>query len=158
MSLPKDTSVAARSRAVTRLRGAAVSLLVLAGCTPPTPEPPATADDVVPRDTLTARLADIRAIHTPEGIEVLEPLEVNGTTQWISIRGLNRANPILLVLHGGPGSPVMDMSWAYQKPWEDFFTVVNWDRRGVGKSFAYLEPALEPPPKGTSKPSPGEAR
>ena len=95
----------------------------------------------IPRDSIIARLADLRAIHTPEGIEVLEPIEVNGSTQWLSIRGLNHVNPILLVLHGGPGSPVMGMAWAYQKPWEDFFTVVNWDRRGVGKSFAAADSA-----------------
>ena len=29
----------------------------------------------------------------------------------------------------------MGMSWAFQKPWEDFFTVVQWDQRGVGKLF-----------------------
>ncbi|MCZ0935579.1 MAG: alpha/beta hydrolase [Gemmatimonadetes bacterium] len=99
------------------------------------------AADAIPRDSITGRLADLRRIHTPEGIEVLEPIEVNGSTQWLSIRGLNRANPILLVLHGGPGSPVMGASWAYQKPWEDFFTVVNWDRRGVGKSFSAADSA-----------------
>ncbi len=99
------------------------------------------AAGAIPRDSITSRLAELRRIHTPEGIEVLEPIEVNGSTQWVSIRGLNRANPILLVLHGGPGSPVMGASWAYQKPWEDFFTVVNWDRRGVGKSFSAADSA-----------------
>ena len=73
---------------------------------------PARNAATIPRDSIIARLADLRAIHTPEGIEVLEPIEVNGSTQWLSIRGLNRANPILLVLHGGPGSPVMGMAWA----------------------------------------------
>ena len=87
------------------------------------------------RDSVTARLADLRKIHTPEGIEVLEQIDVGGTKQWISIRGLNKANPVLLMLHGGPGSPVMAMSWAFQKPWEDFFTVVQWDQRGMGKNF-----------------------
>ena len=87
------------------------------------------------RDSITARLADLRRIHTPEGIEVLEQIDVGGTKQWISIRGLNTANPVLLMIHGGPGSPVMAMSWAFQKPWEDFFTVVQWDQRGMGKNF-----------------------
>jgi proline iminopeptidase len=90
----------------------------------------------VPRDTIAARLRDLEGIHTPEGIEEVEQLDVNGSKQWISIRGLNRANPVLLVLHGGPGSALMGMMWSYQKPWEDFFTVVNWDQRGVGKSFS----------------------
>jgi pimeloyl-ACP methyl ester carboxylesterase len=87
------------------------------------------------RDSITARLADLRKIHTPEGIEVLEQIDVGGTKQWISIRGLNKANPVLLMIHGGPGSPVMGMSWAFQKPWEDFFTVVQWDQRAMGKNF-----------------------
>jgi proline iminopeptidase len=97
--------------------------------------------DAIPRDSIVARLADLNRIHTPEGIEVLEPVEVNGSTQWISIRGLNRANPILLFVHGGPASPMLGMTWAYQKPWEDFFTVVNWDQRGVGKNYSAADTA-----------------
>lgn len=93
------------------------------------------------RDSIAARIADLNRIHTPEGIEVTEPVEVNGSTQWISIRGLNRANPILLFVHGGPGSAMMGMSWAFQKPWEDFFSVVNWDQRGVGKNFSPADTA-----------------
>jgi proline iminopeptidase len=96
---------------------------------------------MVPRDTIAARLGDLQRIHTPEGIEEVEQLDVNGSKQWISIRGLNRANPVMLVLHGGPGSAMMGMMWGYQKPWEDFFTVVNWDQRGVGKSFSAADSA-----------------
>jgi len=57
------------------------------------------------RDSIVGRIADLNRIHTPEGIEVVEPVDVNGSTQWISIRGLNRANPILLFVHGGPEAP-----------------------------------------------------
>jgi len=96
---------------------------------------------VVARDSIAARLRDLDRIHTPEGIEELEQLDVNGSKQWISIRGLNRANPVLLVLHGGPGSALMGMTWAYQKAWEDFFTVVNWEQRGVGKNFSAADSA-----------------
>jgi proline iminopeptidase len=96
---------------------------------------------VVHRDSIAARLRDLDRIHTPEGIEEVEQLDVNGSKQWISIRGLNRANPVLLMLHGGPGSALMGMTWAYQKPWEDFFTVVNWEQRGVGKNFSAADSA-----------------
>lgn len=64
----------------------------------------------------------------------MEPVAVDGGCQWISIRGRNRANPVLLFIHGGPGTPQMPLRWGYQNPWEDFFTVVNWDQRGVGKN------------------------
>lgn len=95
----------------------------------------APADTTIPsRDYITARLADLRKIHTPEGIEALEEVSIGGTRQWVSIRGKNRANPALLFIHGGPGTPMMPLTWAYQTPWEDFFTVVQWDQRGVGKN------------------------
>jgi len=87
------------------------------------------------RDKILGKISDLRHISTPEGIEVLEPVQIGGTTQWISIRGLNKANPVLLMIHGGPGSPTMATSWAFQTPWEDYFTVVQWDQRGVGKNY-----------------------
>jgi pimeloyl-ACP methyl ester carboxylesterase len=30
---------------------------------------------------------------------------------------------------------MMPESWTFQRPWEDFFTVVQWDQRGGGKTF-----------------------
>ncbi len=88
------------------------------------------------RDSIVARIRDLRRISTPEGIDTLQQLTIDGSTQWISIRGLNRNNPILLLIHGGPGAPMMGSAWAYQGPWEDFFTVVQWEQRGVGKNHA----------------------
>jgi pimeloyl-ACP methyl ester carboxylesterase len=111
-------------------RGLVVVLLAGAGAAA------AQAPGPVPeRDYITGRIADLRKISTPEGIEALEEVPIGGSRQWISIRGLNRANPVLLMIHGGPGSPTMPISWAFQTPWEDFFTVVQWDQRGVGKNF-----------------------
>ena len=70
---------------------------------------------------------------------------VNGTQQAISVRGKDSRNPILLVLHGGPGSPEMPDDWTFQTPWEDFFTVVEWDQRGAGKTYSLDDPrAIEP--------------
>jgi len=44
----------------------------------------------------------------------LEKIILSDINQWISIRGKNTDNPILLYLHGGPGTPVMPPSlWAY---------------------------------------------
>jgi len=127
------------------MRPSAIGLLFAAslGMLLPSPRalPAQAAAAMVPRDSIAARLRELHRIATPEGIETLEQLEVNGSKQWISIRGLNRANPVLLVLHGGPGSALMGMTWAYQKPWEDFFTVVNWEQRGVGKNFSAADSA-----------------
>lgn len=72
----------------------------------------------------------------PAGIDVQEAVEIGGIKQWISIRGNDPRNPILLFLHGGPGAPMSGESWTFQRPWEDFFTVVQWDQRGSGKTFS----------------------
>lgn len=82
-----------------------------------------------------AIIASQQRIVSPYGIQQHLLLPVNGTRQWISIRGRDRRNPILLVLHGGPGSPEMPAAWTFQSPWEDYFTVVEWAQRGTGKTF-----------------------
>jgi len=91
------------------------------------------------REAITAKLADLRKIHTPEGIEVLESVKIGGVQQAISIRGRNKSNPVLVLIHGGPGLPMIPYEWAFQSPWEDFFTVVEWDQRGAGKSRGTTE-------------------
>lgn len=37
------------------------------------------------------------------------------------------------------------MAWTFQHPWEDFFTVVQWDQRGAGRSFPLNDPAAIAP-------------
>ncbi|MBP0969723.1 MAG: alpha/beta hydrolase, partial [Oscillospiraceae bacterium] len=61
-------------------------------------------------------------------------VELGGVEQFISIRGVFYENPVLLVLHGGPGSTLTGMSHTYQRPWEKHFTVVNWDQRCSGRT------------------------
>ncbi|MEV6987305.1 alpha/beta hydrolase [Sphaerisporangium sp. NPDC051017] len=69
------------------------------------------------------------------GVEDHRTVRIGGIDQWVSVRGSHRDNPLLLFLHGGPGSPMMGESWSFQRPWEDFFTVVQWDQRGAGKTY-----------------------
>jgi pimeloyl-ACP methyl ester carboxylesterase len=59
---------------------------------------------------------------------------LGGIDQWISIRGENRANPVLLVVHGGPGEAQWPQAEVY-RPWEKAFVVVQWDQRGAGHTF-----------------------
>lgn len=88
------------------------------------------------RAEVTKIIADSRKIVSPNGIQELVKVPINGIDQWLSIRGRNRRNPILLYLHGGPGAPTMPEAWTFQSPWEDYFTVVQWDQRGTGKTYA----------------------
>lgn len=64
----------------------------------------------------------------------LEQVELNGVPQWILIRG-RPDKPIILFLHGGPGMPVMFLAHAFQHLLESDFLVVQWDRRGAGKTY-----------------------
>ncbi len=43
--------------------------------------------------------------------------------------------PVLLYLHGGPGGTSVPVAEAW-RPWEEHFTVVHWDQRGAGRTFA----------------------
>ena len=89
------------------------------------------------KDTIAIR----EKIVSPHGIEQQLLVPIDGIKQWISIRGNDLRNPILLVLHGGPGSPETPAAWTFQAPWEDYFTVVEWDQRGTGKTYAANTPA-----------------
>ena len=47
---------------------------------------------------------------TPDGgINESMYIDVNGTKQWINIYGEDIGNPVLLYLHGGPGSATSDI-------------------------------------------------
>src|SRR5919106_1953344 len=61
-------------------------------------------------------------------------VQIGGIEQWISIRGQNRDNPVILVLHGGPGVSNAPFAPAFI-PWEKDFTIVQWDQRGAGRTF-----------------------
>ena len=80
------------------------------------------------------RTARSLVIRTPNGIAESRYVRIGGMDQWIQIRGEDRANPVLLFLHGSgmsmiPFTPVF-------RSWEQYFTVVQWDRRGVGQTLS----------------------
>ncbi len=71
----------------------------------------------------------------PDGINEVRAVELGGVEQWISLRGRDEANPVLLFVHGGPGSPAMPFIRQHLGALEEHFVVVNWDQRGAGKSY-----------------------
>lgn len=64
---------------------------------------------------------------------------INGIEQWVTIKG-NNSKPVILFLHGGPGSPISPYSDNLYKKWETDFILVQWDQRGTGKTFGLKAP------------------
>jgi pimeloyl-ACP methyl ester carboxylesterase len=88
----------------------------------------------VQRPILRRRNARRLVIESPGGINDERFLDINGSQQWVTIRGQDRANPVLLILHGGPGSSYIPFTpWLID--WERHFTIVQWDQPGAGKTF-----------------------
>lgn len=64
-------------------------------------------------------------------------VEVNGIRQGMFIRGENTQNPVILYLHGGPGTPMLQFITYFEKEerLEKYFTVCYWDQRGSGMTY-----------------------
>jgi pimeloyl-ACP methyl ester carboxylesterase len=74
-------------------------------------------------------------IFAKDAIADLLELEINGDTQYLLVRGVDKQQPVLLFIHGGPGMPAMFLAHDFQRDHEDEFVVVHWDQRASGKSF-----------------------
>ena len=85
--------------------------------------------------------AEQSAIRTPNGVQEAMFVTIGGVKQWITIRGQNRNNPVLLMVDGGPGAA---SSVFMPSPWEKEFTVVEWDQPGAGKTFAVAGGKIDP--------------
>jgi proline iminopeptidase len=117
-----------------------LAAMLLAGASRVAAATPADAPRPASRGEATALIAEARRIVTPGGIERSERVRIGGIDQWISIRGNDRRNPVLLVLHGGPGYVSLPFAWWHGRGWEEFFTVVHWDQRAAGKTHLLADP------------------
>jgi pimeloyl-ACP methyl ester carboxylesterase len=70
-----------------------------------------------------------------EAIAALEEIVIGGVKQTILLRGENVKNPLMLFLHGGPGTAQIGLAPKFQRDLEKEFVVVNWDQRGSGLSY-----------------------
>ncbi|AGY60687.1 alpha/beta fold hydrolase [Gloeobacter kilaueensis] len=119
-----------------------VFALLLAGAAPATlaqePKPTNRAEAV-------EVVRELRGIVTPDGVERARMVRIGGIDQFVSIRGRDRRNPILLILHGGPGFPETALAWWNTRDLEEYFTVVHWDQRGSGRTYLANDPAAVAP-------------
>jgi pimeloyl-ACP methyl ester carboxylesterase len=85
-------------------------------------------------------IAAARKNVAPGGIEETLKVRIGGIDQWVSIRGMDRRNPVLVFLHGGPGYVATPQSWYFGRGWEEYFTVVHWDQRASGRTRLLTAP------------------
>ena len=61
-------------------------------------------------------------------------VEIHGVEQWVTVRASDADNPVILMLHGGPGFPMSFLTPLFAD-WERDFTIVHWDQPASGGTF-----------------------
>jgi len=69
-------------------------------------------------------------------VATMEKIDLGGCRQTVLIRGKDINNPVLLYIHGGPGSSELPLVRHFNAVLEEHYTVVLWDQRGAGKSWS----------------------
>lgn len=83
----------------------------------------------------TPKIKDENGNIIDNSIAKLEKIDLNNKNEWVSIRGHNKENPVLLFLAGGPGGSQMAAVRHDLSELEKYFVVVVWDQPGSGKSY-----------------------
>lgn len=83
----------------------------------------------------TPAFKDKRGNINENSVAEMRRVSLGNTKQSIIIRGKDRNNPILLLVHGGPGSAETPLFRNYNAALENNFIVVYWDQRACGKSY-----------------------
>jgi pimeloyl-ACP methyl ester carboxylesterase len=68
-------------------------------------------------------------------INKTEIITIGGIKQYVRMKGADSSNPLLLFLHGGPGSSVMGKANQMTGKLEQQFVVVHWDQRETGETL-----------------------
>ncbi len=84
---------------------------------------------------MTPPITDEQGNPLPGSIAVLEKVSLNGSEQWVSIRGHDTSKPVLLFLAGGPGGSQLATARFALEELEQHFVIVSWEQPGAGKSF-----------------------
>lgn len=77
----------------------------------------------------------IPEITRTQSIAEVVQIEAQGRSQYLIIRGANKNSPLLLIIHGGPGTPLTPLMRKHNAELERDFVVVYWEQAGAGKSY-----------------------
>jgi len=74
---------------------------------------------------------------TAQHVDSLESFDINGSAQWVLLRGNLATRRVLLVVQQGPGFPLIQDAGEFERRlrMEREGVVAYWDQRGTGKSF-----------------------
>lgn len=61
-------------------------------------------------------------------------VDINGLPQWVTLRGRNKNNPVILFLHGGPGMGLSGLTPLFSS-WEEHYTLAQWDQPHSGSTY-----------------------
>ncbi len=86
----------------------------------------------------TPSIKNVTVAQQQKSIAELKKISIGNSLQWIMIRSENIDNPILVFVHGGPGTSQLTQIRNNTQPIEKYFTIVNWDQRGTGKSYSAI--------------------
>jgi pimeloyl-ACP methyl ester carboxylesterase len=81
------------------------------------------------------RLAQATCTSAGKPVDEKGFVTIGGIEQWVRIKGSSCANPIVVLVHGGPGNPTTPWADHVYKAWEKDFTIVQWDQRGAGMTY-----------------------
>lgn len=51
---------------------------------------------------------------------------IGGIEQWVVVDGADCGNPVVVIVHGGPGNPNTPFARNIFADWENDFTIVQW--------------------------------
>ena len=76
-----------------------------------------------------------RAFAYRNGVNEQIFVQLDGSEGFINVFGASESNPVIISLHGGPGSPTSFVDYDWQDYLADDYTIVSWDETGCGRSY-----------------------
>ncbi len=69
------------------------------------------------------------------GVDESVNVTLGDQEQYVLMRGMNRENPVIIYLHGGPSSPDTYVTYGFTDYLIDDYTIIAWDQRGCGRTY-----------------------
>ena len=82
----------------------------------------------------------ISTVNAQNPVNKKEFLSIGGIDQWVTIKGEDSSKPVILFIHGGPGSTITPYADNTFAGWEKDFVLVQWDQRGAGRTYGKNAP------------------